>query len=557
MGIGFLTQQQLTKLPLGATGFPRMRRNGLVYVDKTDLVGSIALIENAPVFLSRPRRFGKSLLLSTFESLFSKGLEDFRGLAIEKTWTEKRTFPVVRLSFAEYDLSDVITFRASMYRALRSQFGRFMPIFDHDRSEYEKAPTDFFRELLEKAGDVELVLLIDEYDAPITHTLNRQAQNQQIIDTLSSFFNILKSYSSKFRFIFITGITRVAHTSLFSVFNNLEDLTIDDRATTLLGMTEEELHRYFDPFVRNAAQVLNMDVDDVYARLKARYDGYQFSFDRKSPSLYNPWSVLNFLTKPNMGFQNYWYLSSSGTPTLLVEYFKNNPASADYSDLKNQKNLVTLDQLTSKSEALSIPTDVLLWQTGYYTIRGISQNDAFLQFPNEEVEESIARLCDDIHNRRLTADTTFRLASLAELIDAANLHAIASLFNAILTEGLSPTTKVFQNETDVRDVIYLALREQGLVKRRENPNLLGFSDMELTTAKTRLVIEFKRSFAGRSESDAIQKGVDQTQARQYGISAFDTRHLVRAVFVISSAEKRITSVCSVPTPSPSSDADTV
>lgn len=537
MGEALLEPQELARLPLGKAGFAEIRNQDRVYVDKTALIGRLA-VADGPYFLSRPRRFGKSLLLSTFESLFASGLEMFHGLALEKSWQEEKTYPVVRLNFASYGLDDLDIFKKDLLDDLKNKFANLVAASPYDDLGHLKTPGSYFQELLFKSNDRSLVLLIDEYDAPITHTLDDAQFNRKIITTLSSFFNVLKDYTHKCRFIFITGITRLAHVSLFSVFNNLEDLTLTREASLLLGITDAELHRYFDSYVKNAASVLDMSVEDVYSRLKTRYNGYCFCIEQHAETLYNPWSLLSFFKRPEEGFDNYWYQSSGGTPALLLHYLRQNPQAVDMMALRRETRSVDKELLTSKSEPLQIPLDLLLWQSGYYTLRYAASNLADLVFPNEEVEYSLSKLMEDLHHLGLSRATERGLDSLPALIDAQNLDAIEQLFNAILKESLSFETSVFEHEIDIRDVIYMKIPEKGLTKLRENHNVHGRSDLELKTVKTHLVIEFKRSYPRRSVDHALQEGIKQMNSRDYG-EILPGRTLIRVVMVCSQKQHKI------------------
>jgi len=295
MGMPILGEADIDRLPFAMTGFSSIRNSGCLYADKTAKIRLLARIKGAPVFLSRPRRFGKSLLVSTFESLFSRGLQDFKGLAIdtgEEKWTD-RLYKVVHLDFSKYAFSNADNFSRKLTAAmLFSLYGKSGATL----SENEKSqdPEEVLSEFAATSEDKSIVLLIDEYDSPITHHLGDNAEKAKIIATLGNFFATVKSCEEKFRFVFITGITRIAHVSLFSVFNTLKDITCDDDYATLLGITDAELHHYFDPYVRNAAAVLDMSVSDVYEKLKTVYDGFQFSIDA-AETVYNPWSVLSLI----------------------------------------------------------------------------------------------------------------------------------------------------------------------------------------------------------------------------------------------------------------------
>ena len=539
MGAVLLSSAELARLPVGSPQFSEIRFKSKIYADKTSQVYDLA-VGSGPYFLSRPRRFGKSLLLSTFKSLFSTGLRDFQGLALEKLWHEDKTYPVVHLTFAKYDLSDIDAFRTSFTLDLHNKLDVLFPsgISISDLVTLKLKPADLFNLYLDRVGISSLVLLIDEYDSPIVHTLSKPQLCSQITETLSAFFNVLKDFTGRCRFIFITGITRISHVSLFSVFNNLTELTLTRGAAYLTGFTEEELHRYFHPYVENAAAVLDMTVDDVYSRLKTRYDGYRFTLEAEDQTLYNPWSVLSFLKHPKRGFDNYWYQSGAGTPELLVEHLKRNAIHLDYAAMKHNPPTVIKDRLISKSEAINIPEDLLLWQTGYYTLAPVNPEMADLVMPNEEIEDSVTKLIEDINSMGLTKETYTRLFALPALIDAIDLESIQELFNDVLNECLTSDTKVFNYEPDIRNILYMKIPEKALTKLREHKTLHGESDLELKTHKTHLVIEFKRTYEDRDVDASLQEGIKQIKIKGYGKGTSDLA-LVRVVMVCDTKERKI------------------
>ena len=544
MGMPMLDEAMLLKLPLATTGFSVIR-NSKVYVDKTFLIRKLAINDGAPVFLSRPRRFGKSLLVSTFESLFSRGLQDFKGLAIdtgEEKWTD-RLYKVVHLDFSKYAFSNADNFSRKLTAAmLFSLYGKSGATL----SENEKSqdPEEVLSEFAATSEDKSIVLLIDEYDSPITHHLGDNAEKAKIIATLGNFFATVKSCEEKFRFVFITGITRIAHVSLFSVFNTLKDITCDDDYATLLGITDAELHHYFDPYVRNAAAVLDMSVSDVYEKMKTVYDGFQFSIDA-AETVYNPWSVLSFLRDPKKGFLNYWYATSAGTPTILVKYLENKSNLELFSKLSYQvknaedgENLVSLDALMSKSDPDRIPMAMLLTQTGYFTLRRASSEYARLAIPNDEVAESLLRLTLDINHLNPSPITRNGISNVAGMVNAGDVEGIFRLFNAALTEGISANAKAFNDENSIRDFIYVLLPRNGIIKTRENPNARGFSDLEIRTNEVKLVIEFKRIHNGYPLKTAMKDALDQLKSRHYGETVQNLR-LIRAAMVISPEDRNL------------------
>ena len=316
----------LTKLPLSITSFSQFAANAMIYVDKTDLVANLARFRN-PIFLSRPRRFGKSTLVSTFHELFSNGLDKFQGLKIttENLWKDK-TYKVIHLDLSKIkEQSGDITFNESFLQQLDDDafsHGGYEKILNEEI----KTPARYLDIRFNQKDIDSLVLLIDEYDAPLTAVMGDKEEFEVRRRVLSNFFSTIKAYSGKFRFIFITGVTRYSNTSIFSAFNNIEDISFNPTYGALVGYTQEELEHYFKDYLENAVTELNEDLgedkytyDSLIEALKLNYDGY--SFDRRCRHhVYNPWSILNFLKNPQEGFLPYWLTTGGAKPSLLVNY---------------------------------------------------------------------------------------------------------------------------------------------------------------------------------------------------------------------------------------------
>ncbi len=536
----------MLRLSCGYTSIAKIRNDNVIYVDKTSYVSTLAKNRARPVFLSRPRRFGKSLLVSVFASLFSHGLRDFAGLAIAEDdyWKDEKTYRVVHLDFSSYALKDLRDWEHELTLDLQCA------LLGKKRRELTDAEKSLspYSALMDYASDADtgsLVLLIDEYDAPITHSLDDPGKTKQVVDFISSFFATIKSCERIFRFVFITGITRLAHVSLFSMFNNLLDISVDDDYATLLGITEEELHGYFDPYVRNAAAVLDMGKEDLYARLKATYNGFQFAVNARE-TVYNPWSLLSFLAEPGKGLANYWYSTSGGTPALLVHYLKNadelelfNILRYRASSGKNTDLLIDSDSLLAKSEPDQIPMEMLLLQTGYFTLKSVNEDLARLVIPNDEIAESLIRLSLDIHNLGPTIETRSRIADLASMLDHGDVESVFRLFNTLLCECVSANSKAFGDENTIRDIIYSQIPRRRVFKAREVVNSQGMSDLELMTGNTRLVVEFKRIMEPGGEEAAIRQAFEQMKSRHYGETTEKVK-LIRVAMIICTVKRSLT-----------------
>ena len=523
----------LRRLPLGRPDFSDLRERNKIYVDKTKLIAQIAE-EDVPIFFARPRRFGKSLLINTFHSLFAKGLEDFQGLEMEKTWQDK-TYQVIHIDFSEIAESIDQEFNYSLSTKIINEFniGYKIP----DNSQKLQYPNIIISEILKNFNNNSIVLLIDEYDAPLTHHIDEPNDLKSIMKTLNNFYATIKQYTGKFRFIFITGVTRASHVSIFSAFNNLKDLSLRKEFNTILGFTKDDLEYYFDPYVENAANILKLSKNEVYTRLEQYYDGFQFSIEAKQ-TLYNPWSILNFLDSPTEGFYNYWF-KSGGSSSIIMNYLKIKD-NFDILSYKNREIYKTIDELSNRYEITNIPIEILLFQAGYFTIRQGSNNRAHLVFPNTEVEDSILSLYLTANNIRVSNEVDDRIDDLAQNIDQKNLVAIVDTFNATLNDCVSSLSQAFQDERSIRDIIYANLPQNlDLQKIKERETVKGRSDLELLTRHTHMVIEFKRTKGNRDAKASLEEAIEQIKARNYGISSFKTKILYRVAMVISTEEKKI------------------
>lgn len=520
----------LAQLPLGNSSFARLRRDREIYVDKTDLVYRLACKTSGTYFLARPRRFGKSLLLSTFESLFRYGLHDFSGLAIEKLWQENKTHPVLRLDFANCQ-------NAKNEEELSRAFS-LMLANSCDRAgiakPHQEDPLRQFSQILLHNADVGLVLLIDEYDAPLTHHIHEPEIFALHQNFLEDFFSLVKTWNEALRFVFMTGITKFSHSGIFTVLNSMSDISLDPAFGTLLGYTEEEIERYFAGYLERAAYELQLSHPALMSRLREQYDGYCFSEDGDS-RVYTPWSVLSFLDNPQRGFVDYWY-KSGGQPAALLNYLTNHQL-ADPSTFFQEK-VVDVDDLDASQEYAQMNQDTLLLQTGYLTIGHVEENWAYLRYPNREVEHALAKL----FTRRLMDGVllpSFGITTVAKVFITAQPHKVIDLFNRILT-GLSYGDNHFTRESQVRDALALVLLGADMDPQSEVHNQYGRSDLEVKTPKVHWVFELKFAREDEKTQPLLQEAVRQICERHYGEADISQRQLIRIALVYSQEKKQIT-----------------
>ena len=363
---------RLPNLPIGQQYFSSIRNDKGIYVDKTQYIYELCLPQYRNYFLSRPRRFGKSLTLDTINELFNGNRALFEGLWIEDKWDWSQTHPVIRLSL------DNIEHKSSLGNALVKALKEVASTFKLTLENTE--PGQAFNELITKIVKKkrkQVVILIDEYDKPITDYIdpNDLTKAREQRDILRDFFGILKNASKNIRFLLITGVSKFSRVSIFSELNHLSDLTLDLKYAALCGYTQAELEHYFAPYLKTLPP-------DTLEKLKFWYDGY--SWDGET-LMYNPFSILNFFDKRQ--YRNFWI--ETGTPTFLVKLmrsrFEYKLEETEVSDLIFESfNLEKFDQSDVSS---------LLLQTGYLTIREMTEDNTFiLDYPNEEVKRAFGQL---------------------------------------------------------------------------------------------------------------------------------------------------------------------
>lgn len=355
--------------PIGIQSFEEIRNGGFVYVDKTALIYRLAA-SGQYYFLSRPRRFGKSLLVSTMETYFSGRKELFEGLAmesLEKDWTE---YPVLHLDLTGSSYTDISHLKVSLDQHLRKWESLYdvTPMSEEVSSRFK----DIIDAAYRKTGQ-KVVILIDEYEKPIIDNIDNPELMEQFRRELQGFYSVIKGKDNAIRFAFLTGVTKLGKMSIFSGLNNLNDISMDPRYADICGITEDELKSTFGESVR----ANELSVDDCYKKLAQMYDGYHFT--ENSVGIYNPFSLLNTFNSGK--FRMYWF--ETGTPTFLVRYLKQGNYNLD----NISRNDVSLETLTGSNYVSPAPI-TLMYQAGYLTIKDYDQrfNTYNLDYPNEEVK---------------------------------------------------------------------------------------------------------------------------------------------------------------------------
>ncbi len=366
----------MKNLPIGIQSFESLRREDFVYVDKTKLIYELIRVKR-PYFFSRPRRFGKSLLCSTFEAIFRGRRDLFKDLWIDQSNYDWKEYPVILLNIASLDLSSPQTLLETLQIQL-SHCAREYNVPELTNNSVKQNFIDLVQELSIKAP---VAILIDEYDKPIINNLTNIARAQEMRDTLKNFYGALKDLDKYIKFLFITGVSKFARTSIFSDLNHLVDLSLDESTATLCGYTQTEIDQNFVQHREAVIKKRGIPADELRQEIKNWYNGYRFEENQTDP-VYNPFSILNFF---NTGkFENYWF--QSGSPTFLIEKIK----EQQYPVTHLEDTLLTCAAM-DVYDLDNMDLKVLLFQTGYLTIKPGSKTNRLLTvgIPNEEVRLSL------------------------------------------------------------------------------------------------------------------------------------------------------------------------
>lgn len=509
------------KYPIGIQTFEKIIEGGYVYVDKTELVYKL-VSSGEYYFLSRPRRFGKSLLTTTLEAYFQGRKDLFKGLAmeqLEKDWVE---YPVFHIDFS----GAVYTNPSMLMERLNYCLIQWEEIYG--KNEAEVSPGDRLYGVISRAKEKtgkQAVLLIDEYDKPLTDTIGLQEIQDANRNLLQGVYGIMKRADRFIRFAFLTGVTRYGKLGIFSAANNPKDLSMSDEYATICGITENELHSYFDDEVQLFADKHSVSKSDMYAMLKRKFDGYHFS--ERSEDVYNPFSLLNALSDKKI--LNYWY--ATGTPTYLVEILgKSNFDIPSFDD----KLLATGEMLASFGNGES-NVIAALYQSGYLTIKGYKDECYSLGFPNEEVSEGFTRVLIPNYTESDTSDRKdLDLVKLRQFVRADDVDAFMLQIQLIMSQVPFESSDPKLIEANFRNMLYLMIRSTGHKVSVEHPVLGGRIDVFFETEKSVYIIECKRD---QSAKDALAQ-IDEKKYAEKITSA--DKQIVKIGVNFSTEERNLT-----------------
>jgi len=487
------------KLPLGVQDFVKMREGDYRYVDKTALIHRlVAEGAEGTFFLSRPRRFGKSLLCSTIAAVFEGRRGLFAGLAIDALPWEWKISPVVRIDLNVGDYPrGVEELNITLRRCLNSCAKKYGISIEEDNAGTPSDLFAFIMETLHVKFNERVVVVIDEYDKPLLNTLDHKEVHVEIRSALKAFYGVLKSCDEHLRLAFLTGITKFAQVSVFSDLNQINDLSFDPRYADLCGVTQEELERDFEDEIAAVVQSGGKDRAEYLAAIKRFYNGYRFS--KKPLTVYNPFGLLHHFDKSGE-FMPYWYIS--GTPTFLVNLIKK-----QYIDITHlENNRVGFDSF-SKYDSENMDAVSLLYQTGYLTIADYDEerNQLTLDYPNEEVRASFAQSLSkeylEVTGENLNSFIVrFTNAIYDGDVDAV-MNALKPFFASINYDLIKESENYYQT------VIHLVFKMLGMQCRSEVRIAAGRIDTLVETKRNVFCFEFKL----RGSAETALKQIDSKE----------------------------------------------
>ena len=493
------------KYPIGIQNFQSLRQDSYFYIDKTEMI--FQLVKTGRYyFLSRPRRFGKSLLVSTLEAYFEGKRELFQGLAMERLEQEWVTYPVLHLdlNIDKYDTPE------SVDRMLNNSLTEWEQLYGSSPSEVTPALrfAGVVRRAYEKTGN-RVAILVDEYDKPLLNAIGNKPLQESFRNSLKPFYGVLKTMDRYIKFALLTGVTEFGKVSVFSDLNNLEDISMNERFVGLCGITEREIHEYMEPELHELAAAQGLSYEEACGKLKEMYDGYHFA--ENTEGIYNPFSLLN--TFKSRKFGNYWF--ETGTPTYLVELLK-----------RSRYNLKDLPEAVGNADVLnSIYGDdeplPVIYQSGYLTIKGYNPRFGTyrLGFPNKEVEKGFMEFLVPFYTSVRKDEAPFAIERFVCEVEDGDVDAFFGRLRSFLAD--SPYELARDLELHYQNVLFILFKLLGLYVNVEYHTPQGRIDMVVQTEQYVYVMEFKLD-------GTAEEALRQIEEKQYALPfTADRRKLFR------------------------------
>ena len=528
---------------ISSTGsFINFYLNNYIYVDKTKYIRDLIKLER--VFISRPRRFGKSLTLDTIATLFETGVEPyFKGTWIYDKWTEP-TYPVLRLNFLDLDKYSLEHFKQKL-NAIISSFARDINVKNYEEKVEPEDTIYFLLDELRKEKR-QIVILIDEYDCQMTANINNETLYKQFQEKIKSFYaNIKDKFAIKF--LGITGVTRLKDVAIFSVGSDINDITNDSAYSQMIGFTRDEIKKYYIDYLTLAAsyenkcrveEVTDTQIESMLDMMAQNYDGYCFDEDYEK-KVFSTWSVNTFfqtmIEKKKVQFGEYWY-DNGGLPSILVNYLKTHELNAfEYLNKENTVSIPVNDFL-NPTALTTINQNVLMCQTGYLTLRSaLTSGDLTvdLGIPNGEIYKALNRLLAI----NFYKEGIYALAKgVRDLLDAGEIEDIIDRFNSVIN-SVSYDHFPINSEAAIQNYLYLFLIGAGIETTTESHSSKGRADLIIETKNRRLVFELKYAEDETVAKAMLSEAVEQIKSRDYGNTEPKKNELLRIATVFNAEPK--------------------
>lgn len=462
--------------PIGIQNFEKIRTDGYFYIDKTALIYQMVKT-GSYYFLSRPRRFGKSLLISTLEAYFLGKKELFEGLAMEKLEKDWTTYPIfhIDLNTEKYDT------RESLDSILNFTLEKW-------EQQYGTAPSETtfalrFRGLIERAYEQtgqRVVILIDEYDKPMLQAIGNEELQKEFRNTMKAFYSVLKTMDGCIQFAFLTGVTKFGKVSVFSDLNNLDDISMRNQYIDICGVSEKELHDDLEIELHELADIKGVSYHEICDKLREYYDGYHFTHN--SIGIYNPFSLLNTFKYKEFG--SYWF--ETGTPTYLVELLKKH-----HYDLRRMAHEETSISVLNSIDSASDNPIPVIYQSGYLTIKGYDEEFGIysLGFPNREVEEGFIKFLLPFYANTNAVESEFEIQKFVREIRIGDYDSFFRRLRSFFAD--TPYELIRDLELHYQNVLFIVFKLVGFYVKAEYHTSEGRIDLVLQTDKFVYVIEFK------------------------------------------------------------------
>ena len=530
---------------IGDTGsFKNFYENNRIYIDKTEYLYRM-LVDNPleRIFVSRPRRFGKSLTLDTVATLFESGVDPyFKGTWIYDKWTEP-TYQVFRLNLIEYPKDDLIEFK----RRLTKDISNFAFLNKVKNYFEDFSPTGSLKSLLEALAieHRKIVLLIDEYDCQLTANINNKKIYDSFQEFLREFYGIIKGKYA-IRFLGITGVTRLKDVSIFSVGSDINDITNDSAYSQMIGFTRDEIKKYYIDYLKLAAsyenncsvdKVTDAQLESMLDMMAQNYDGYCFDEFYKM-KVFSTWSVNKFfqsvVSNKFVYFGEYWY-DNGGLPSILVNYLKTHELNIfDYLD-KNKSLKVTDEDFKNPTSLTTINQNVLMCQTGYLTLRSslTESSDVFLGIPNGELYKALNKL---LATKFFKGNISVSNANGENILNVGTVEDVISLLNTMVNT-VTYDAYPLNSESSVQNYVkaYLLGAKQNVFS--EVHQAKGRADLMIETNKRRIVIEFKYAQNETEAKAKLSEAIEQIKSRDYGNIVPRKNELLRIAAVFNADPK--------------------